>query len=230
MIAKGSPTVMIGALSAARIGDLTTHGGVIVMGFPTVIIGEVGSCGGFGAAAPSGAAAPAVTTQANATRKPTAAEIAEIQAALDANQRQRAINLAIRYYGIDTSNVPNGVTYDPTESNYGVTDFNGDVRLGPAAMASPAMLASTIVHETTHSNQAAALRASDPSLTGWPSGNDSVNTDEAMAYDAELRSANNTGLDHDQSEYNLAAQRRAEHYGQMSPAARQNYDNGGYPP
>jgi len=36
---KGSPTVMINNLMAVRIGDLTTHGGVIVAGFPTVMIG-----------------------------------------------------------------------------------------------------------------------------------------------------------------------------------------------
>jgi uncharacterized Zn-binding protein involved in type VI secretion len=39
MIAKGSATVMIGFLPAARIGDMTAHGGNIVMGCPTVIIG-----------------------------------------------------------------------------------------------------------------------------------------------------------------------------------------------
>ncbi|MDQ3684473.1 MAG: PAAR domain-containing protein [Acidobacteriota bacterium] len=39
VIAKGSATVMIGNMPAARIGDLTAHGGVIVVGCPTVIIG-----------------------------------------------------------------------------------------------------------------------------------------------------------------------------------------------
>jgi uncharacterized Zn-binding protein involved in type VI secretion len=39
VIAIGSPTVLIGGLMAARIGDQTAHGGVIVMGCPTVIIG-----------------------------------------------------------------------------------------------------------------------------------------------------------------------------------------------
>ncbi len=38
-IAKGSSTVMIGKKPAARIGDQTVHGGVIVLGCPTVIIG-----------------------------------------------------------------------------------------------------------------------------------------------------------------------------------------------
>lgn len=38
-IAMGSSTVLIGGMPAARIGDMTAHGGSIVVGFPTVIIG-----------------------------------------------------------------------------------------------------------------------------------------------------------------------------------------------
>lgn len=38
-IAKGSVTVLIGGKPAARMGDLTAHGGTIVAGFPTVMIG-----------------------------------------------------------------------------------------------------------------------------------------------------------------------------------------------
>lgn len=38
-IAVGSPTVLIGYMMAARMGDPTVHGGVIVMGFPQVMIG-----------------------------------------------------------------------------------------------------------------------------------------------------------------------------------------------
>ena len=43
VIAMGSPTVLIGSMMAARLGDPTVHGGVIVLGCPTVIIGEVGA-------------------------------------------------------------------------------------------------------------------------------------------------------------------------------------------
>ena len=43
MIADGSPTVFIGQLPAARIGDPTLHGGTIVDGDFTVIIGDGGS-------------------------------------------------------------------------------------------------------------------------------------------------------------------------------------------
>lgn len=42
VIAMGSPTVLIGNMMAARMGDPTAHGGLIVLGFPTVMIGEVG--------------------------------------------------------------------------------------------------------------------------------------------------------------------------------------------
>jgi len=38
-IAKGSSTVLIGNKPAARMGDSTAHGGVVVMGAPTVLIG-----------------------------------------------------------------------------------------------------------------------------------------------------------------------------------------------
>ncbi len=54
-IVKGSPTVFINGLQAARIGDRTAHGGVIVMGFPTVIIGETGQGSVLRIAAQTGA-------------------------------------------------------------------------------------------------------------------------------------------------------------------------------
>lgn len=38
-IVKGSMSVLIGNMPAARIGDMTSHGGAIVVGFPTVMIG-----------------------------------------------------------------------------------------------------------------------------------------------------------------------------------------------
>ena len=57
VIAMGSPTVMIGGMMAARIGDATVHGGVIVLGCPTVMIGEQGMGGGGGAQASTMSAA-----------------------------------------------------------------------------------------------------------------------------------------------------------------------------
>ena len=46
VIVKGSLTVLVGYQPAARLGDMTAHGGVIVLGCPTVIIGDVGMGGG----------------------------------------------------------------------------------------------------------------------------------------------------------------------------------------
>ena len=37
-IVKGSTTVMIGGKPAARLGDITAHGGSIILGIPTVMI------------------------------------------------------------------------------------------------------------------------------------------------------------------------------------------------
>jgi uncharacterized Zn-binding protein involved in type VI secretion len=39
VIVKGSMTVLVNNLPAARMGDLTAHGGTIVLGLPTVMIG-----------------------------------------------------------------------------------------------------------------------------------------------------------------------------------------------
>lgn len=39
LIAMGSATVLIGGMPAARMGDPTAHGGTVVLGCPTVLIG-----------------------------------------------------------------------------------------------------------------------------------------------------------------------------------------------
>ena len=55
VIVMGSPTVLIGGLMAARLGDPTAHGGVIVLGLPTVQIGIPGQGSALIAAAATGA-------------------------------------------------------------------------------------------------------------------------------------------------------------------------------
>jgi uncharacterized Zn-binding protein involved in type VI secretion len=55
VIIKGSASVLVNNLPAARIGDSTTHGGVIVTGLPSVLIGDAGGGGNMG---PGGATAP----------------------------------------------------------------------------------------------------------------------------------------------------------------------------
>ena len=67
VIAKGSATVLIGNMPAARMGDNTAHGGVIVLGCPTVIIGDSGSGGGGGGGGANPAPAKAAFKQAAAS-------------------------------------------------------------------------------------------------------------------------------------------------------------------
>ena len=55
MIAMGSPTVLIGNMMAARLGDPTVHGGVIVVGSPNVMIGIPGQGSTLQVAAQTGA-------------------------------------------------------------------------------------------------------------------------------------------------------------------------------
>ena len=55
VIVMGSPTVLIDFLPAARMGDPTAHGGTIILGEPTVMIGESGA-GGAGGGGAQGAA------------------------------------------------------------------------------------------------------------------------------------------------------------------------------
>jgi uncharacterized Zn-binding protein involved in type VI secretion len=55
VIAMGSPTVLIGNMMAARMGDPTAHGGVIVLGLPTVMIGIPGQGAVLQTAAQTGA-------------------------------------------------------------------------------------------------------------------------------------------------------------------------------
>lgn len=53
-IAAGSPTVLVNNMQAARLGDPTVHGGRIVVGCPTVLIGETGQGSTLSGAAKDG--------------------------------------------------------------------------------------------------------------------------------------------------------------------------------
>jgi uncharacterized Zn-binding protein involved in type VI secretion len=39
MVPMGSPTVLAGGMPAGRLTDATVHGGTIVFGLPTVLVG-----------------------------------------------------------------------------------------------------------------------------------------------------------------------------------------------
>lgn len=59
VIVQGSTSVFVGNMPAARMGDQTAHAGVIVVGCPTVLIGDYTSAGGGGG---GGTQADALTT------------------------------------------------------------------------------------------------------------------------------------------------------------------------
>lgn len=62
-IVKGSASVLISGMQAARMGDVTAHGGSIVMGFPNVLIGDAGSGGGRAGAGNNGSGGKAPVEQ-----------------------------------------------------------------------------------------------------------------------------------------------------------------------
>ena len=80
-IVEGSATVTIGFMPAARQGDKTAHGGVIVLGHPTTLIGDAGS---GGATAPGAAAGAGGGETATSEEPPASAAIdpTSIRAAL----------------------------------------------------------------------------------------------------------------------------------------------------
>ncbi|WP_224365662.1 PAAR domain-containing protein [Hyalangium versicolor] len=55
-VSQGESTVIIGGKPAARLGDPTSHGGVIVVGYPTVLIGSSAQGKCLASSAASGAA------------------------------------------------------------------------------------------------------------------------------------------------------------------------------
>jgi hypothetical protein len=101
----GSPMVLIGGMPAARMGDMATCAGppdTIVLGCPTVLIGE----GGSGAAAGGGGGAPAV---ASAVASAAAAQI-------DNLETSTKIEHWVEFQFVDSAGLPvSGVHYKFTD-------------------------------------------------------------------------------------------------------------------
>jgi len=74
-IITGAFNVLVGGLPAARITDMTAHGGKIITGFPTVLIGTDGGGGGGGGGGPGAPQAANMnpTTQAQTLMEAAAA-------------------------------------------------------------------------------------------------------------------------------------------------------------
>ena len=83
-IILGSTGVFIGGKPAARMGDSCAHGGTIVIGCPTVLIGEAGGGGGGGiGAVPVNVMLDLMGTMPPAVKKQMAQVVAMTQAADD---------------------------------------------------------------------------------------------------------------------------------------------------
>ncbi|MBS1614699.1 MAG: PAAR domain-containing protein [Bacteroidetes bacterium] len=80
-IVLGSTGVFIGGKPAARMGDQCAHGGTIILGMPTVLIGEIGGGGaGGGSVTPANVVLQAMQN-APAVAQQTAAQMNTLQQA-----------------------------------------------------------------------------------------------------------------------------------------------------
>jgi uncharacterized Zn-binding protein involved in type VI secretion len=61
LVMRGAVTVLVNNMPAARMGDMSAHGGVIVVGCPTVLIGDAGGGSGGGGGAASGLMTTSIT-------------------------------------------------------------------------------------------------------------------------------------------------------------------------
>lgn len=98
IIVMGSPTVLIGGLMAARIGDPTAHGGAIILGCFTVMIGEAGVPAPSAPSAPSTPSLPSVAAPAPsaAPAPPVAPVVTDAERALAASSGDSPDQIAAR--------------------------------------------------------------------------------------------------------------------------------------
>lgn len=136
------------------------------------------------------------------------------------DDRQGAINEAIKQYNIDTSGFKE-VRYDPDQNpNLDAKVKDGVMTIGPGAFRSPGYLASTIGHEAVHTQQEKGGR-----LINTPQG---IQMNEVEAYDWEIKNADANGLD--SIEKRTINRRRESHYNKLSPENQKRVDNGNYVP
>jgi len=208
----GSPTVMINAQMACRQLDIVIEkpglamgpANPILMGCPTVVIGEAGMGG------PQ--SVQYLIDQAKVLE--AAGKLPEAAA-----KKLEAINEAITVYGIHTANAKS-ITYDKTVSGEAVTASDGSVRIGDEAFRNAAWLGSSVGHEVeTHVDQQAALGK-------WYTGPEGTAVQECQAYDYELANAGRYGTSAaDQADLQ---KRRDDYRSQLSPEYQSRVD--GHPP
>ncbi|MEM9694529.1 MAG: hypothetical protein AAGA56_18415, partial [Myxococcota bacterium] len=174
----------------------STGGSIDLLGGPMVNLNPPGADGDRPHAKRQGYGEVVIDGPALATRRPSDARRAQLSAALSEQDYARSIPVALDAFGIDVAPVAS-LAFDPTLAQAGTVDIDGVARVGQPAMDSPASLGSTLVHVATQAKLAAALR--NAGYGSWPEGTegsaDTLHAVDAMAYQAELDSAPNTGLD-----------------------------------
>jgi hypothetical protein len=151
---------------------------------------------------------------ARAKLKPTPGQVKEINAHLErarkhlnmseveagSKEAQLALDLTVKYYGIDTGNVngkPSFAWGDATKGGH--TDKDRSVLIHTPALIDAPSLAGTVVHEVTHANQI--------KLHGWYADGpkdthlQNYQAREAMGYQAALSNADTLGLSDKKKEW-----------------------------
>ena len=171
-------------------GDSGISAGAVVGGILGGILGAVGGVPGMAIGAAAGAAAGGkISDMMSDSSERSAADKARsdaVQAKIRADDRQGAVDEAIKQYNIDVSGVKGKVVYDPSTPGEGETSKDGTVRIGDAAFGSPGWLASSIGHEAQHAKQA--------QNGAWNDTAQGRAMNETEAYNWERQNADQNGL------------------------------------
>jgi hypothetical protein len=165
-------------------------------------------------------------SQAAGLKTPTPAQLKEIEGAIKSGDKQKAIELTVKYYNIDISSVKGMPKFNKDLSGEGVTRrYTKEVEIGNDAFEfngkiSPGWLASSILHETVHAKQ-----LSDPQrLKNFDASAQTKHAVEVEAYDREIAEAKTTGLSKEMID-NLKARRKAE-YDALTADNQKKHDKG----
>lgn len=134
IIAMGSGTVLIGNMPAARMGDMTAHGGSIVLGCLTVLIGDAGG-GGGGAGGGVGAAGGGALNNMGAIQAKKVVNAAALKQAAKAGEdkadKTKKDDFKAKFSLVDEAQKPiEGVKYEietaDGQIHEGKTNSNGE--------------------------------------------------------------------------------------------------------
>jgi hypothetical protein len=182
---------------------------------------------------------PTETDAARATKTPTKAQVREINDHLERARKhvnmtekdaatregQQALDLVVKYYGIDTSNVNGKVSFEyenATRAGHTYSDRRV-VANSPSFIDAPS-LAATVIHEVTHANQMKLHGVNEGTNVSVVDQNHHAR--EAMGYQAALSSADKLGLTDQKKQW--YAEQVASEKGSLSKENLKLYESGQY--